>query len=154
MASLYEISQQIIECVDSETGEIIDTEKLDMLNMEWNQKIENMVLWYKNLCSDAEAYKQEKNNFAEKQKASENKANSIKEYIARALAGQKFKTTKASVSYRRSEQVEIEDMALLDDDYLKFAEPTVDKTRIKESIKQGIVVKGARLVEKNNIQIK
>lgn len=154
MASLYEISEEIASCVDMETGEIIDSEKLDQLNMEWEKKMESLVLWYKNLNSDAEQYKQEKNNFAEKEKAAKNKAESLKEYIARALAGQKFKTTKASVSYRKSESVEVVDFTKLDDDYLKYVEPTVDKQKIKESIKLGIEVKGARLIENQNIQIK
>lgn len=154
MASLYEISEQMIECVDAETGEIIDEEKLDKLNMEWDAKIESMVLWYKNLLSDADQYKIEKNSFAEKEKAARNKAESLKNYIARSLAGAKFKTTRASVSYRKSESVEVDDINLLEDDYLRYSNPTPDKTKIKKSIKNGIEVKGARLVENNNIQIK
>jgi hypothetical protein len=154
MASLYEINQQILECVDMDTGEVIDTVRLDQLNMQWDQKIESMVLWYKNLCSDAEAYKQEKRSFEEKEKAARSKAESIKTYIETALQGQKFKTTKASVSYRKSEQVEVFDINVLDDDYLKYAEPEINKSKIKESIKFGIPVQGAKLVEKNNIQIK
>lgn len=154
MATLYEISEEIKSCVDYETGEIIDEEKLDRLNMEWDAKIENMVLWYKNLLSDADQYKIEKNNFAEKEKAARNKAESLKNYIARSLAGAKFKTTKASVSYRKSESVEVDDVFKLEDDYLKYSAPTPDKRKIKESIKQGIEVKGARLVTNHNIQIK
>lgn len=154
MASLYEINQQILECVDLDTGEVIDTVRLDQLNIEWEQKIESMVLWYKNLCSDAEAYKQEKKNFEEKEKAAKNKAESIKDYIETALQGQKFKTTKANVSYRKSEQVEVENILALDDDYLKYADPEINKAKIKESFKMGMPVKGAKLVEKNNIQIK
>ena len=32
--TIYEIDQAIMRCVDLETGEIIDTEKLDKLQME------------------------------------------------------------------------------------------------------------------------
>ena len=154
MANLYEINQQILECVDMDTGEVIDTEKLNQLNIAWEEKIESMVLWYKNLCSDAEAYKQEKRSFEEKEKAARSKADSIKTYIENALQGKKFKTTKASVSYRKSDQVEILDAGILDDDYLKYSVPEINKAKIKESIKLGIPVQGAKLVEKNNIQIK
>lgn len=31
---LYEIEQAIMDCIDMETGEIIDAEKLDQLQME------------------------------------------------------------------------------------------------------------------------
>lgn len=34
MATLYEIDSAIYECVDSETGEVIDEEKLNALMME------------------------------------------------------------------------------------------------------------------------
>ena len=33
MKALYEIDQEILECVDMETGEIIDPEKLTALQM-------------------------------------------------------------------------------------------------------------------------
>lgn len=68
MASLYQIDQAILECLDAETGEIIDAEKLDALFMEKNQKIENIALWIKNLQADALAYKAEKDAFAARQK--------------------------------------------------------------------------------------
>ena len=67
MASLYEIDAQILSCIDLETGEVVDIEKLEALQIERAQKIENIALWYKNLLSDAEQYKIEKNNFAEKE---------------------------------------------------------------------------------------
>ena len=41
MATLYEIEQAIMDCVDLETGEIIDIEKLDQLQMDREVKIEN-----------------------------------------------------------------------------------------------------------------
>ena len=34
MKPLYEIDQAILDCVDLETGEILDPEKLDALQME------------------------------------------------------------------------------------------------------------------------
>ena len=42
--NLYEIEKEIMSCVDMETGEIIDCEKLDALTMERYQKIENIAL--------------------------------------------------------------------------------------------------------------
>ena len=98
--------------------------------------------------------KEEKDNLAERQKSCENKAASWKKYLSSALDGEKFKTAKVSVSYRKSESVEIEDISLLDDDYLKFKEPEADKTKIKAALKNGVSLEGVTLVEKNNIQIK
>ena len=154
MATLYEIDQSILECIDLETGEIIDAEKLEALQIERDEKIEKVALWYKNLCSDAEAYKAEKLAFAEKQKAAENKAESLKNWIDNALSGSPFKTTKVDIKYRKSKQVVIDDVFAIDDSYLKYAEPTPDKTAIKKAIDSGVKLDGCHIEDKNNINIK
>ena len=154
MASLYEIENAIMECVDMETGEIIDCEKLSELQMERDEKVQNVALWIKNLESDAVAFKTEKDAFAEKQRVAENKAKSLKEYLSGYLAGQAFKSTKVNVSFRSSESVNITDISQIPEQFLKYAEPTADKTEIKKMLKSGFSVDGAELVSKQNIQIK
>lgn len=59
MANLYDINSEILSCIDAETGEIIDVERLQALQMEREQKVENVALWYKNLLSDAAQYAEE-----------------------------------------------------------------------------------------------
>ena len=154
MATLYEINQEILNCVDMETGEIIDMDKLGELQLAFDVKVENIALWIKNLLSDAEAIKAEKNRLAERQKSCENKAKSLKEYLNTYLEGQKFKTPKVSISYRRSESVEVTDISKLDKEYLKAIEPEVDKTKIKKAMKDGAEIKGVTLVQNQNMQIR
>ena len=157
MAKLYDLVREIEDFefeIDEETGEILNAEDLDNLELEKNEKIEQLCLWIKNLKSDAAAYKAEKDSFAKKQKAAENEAESVKGYIEYILAGEKFKTDRVTVSYRKSEQVECLDMSLVDDDYLRFKEPELDKTKIKKALKDGVKVGGCMLVEKQNMQIK
>ena len=81
MATLYEIEQAIMDCVDFETGEIIDIEKLDQLQIDRDVKIENIALFIKNLLSDAAGIKAEKDNLAQRQRVAENKAKNLKKYI-------------------------------------------------------------------------
>lgn len=155
MASLYQIDQAILECLDMETGEIIDAEKLDALFMEKNQKIENIALWIKNLQADALAYKAEKDAFAERQKAAENKAEQLKKYLVSALDGQKFSTAKCAVSFRKSEAVQVDDVNHVPAEWLRIRttyEP--DKAAIKAAIKAGQEITGCKLVENTNISIK
>lgn len=157
--NLYEIEQEIMNCVDMESGEVIDIARLDALTMERDTKIENIALWIKNLLSDAEQIKEEKNSLAEREKACKNKADSLKKYLSSYLAGSKFNTPRVAISFRKSESVEVNDInqiMLLDnaDDYLKYDEPTADKTAIKQAIKAGVNIPGCQLVENNNIQIK
>lgn len=157
--NLYEIEQEIMSCVDMETGEIVDCEKLDALTMERDKKIENIALWVKNLEADAKAYKEEKDNFAQKQKSAENKAKSLKEYLTRFLDGTAYKSTKVNVSFRTSKAVDVFDISALMtmddcDNYLKYKEPEPDKTAIKNAIASGVNVPGCQIVENQNIQIK
>jgi hypothetical protein len=157
--TLYEIEQQILSCVDTETGEVIDFEKLDSLELERDRKIENIGLWIKNLEADAKAYKAEKDSFAQKQKSAENKAKYLKEYLNRYLDGTAFKSTRLSISFRTSKSTEVFDInALLNyrdsEIYLKYADPEPNLTEIKEAIKDGVEIPGCRIIESRNIQIK
>ena len=154
MANLYEIQKELLECVDQETGEIIDIEKLEALELEKDKKIENIALFIKNLKADKEAYKKEKQLFAEKEKTTENKIASLTSYLSDFLKGEKFKSTRVTISYRKATGVVIDDMGVLDKKYLKYAEPTVDKIEVKAVLKSGIEVLGAHIEEKQSIQIK
>lgn len=58
--TIYEIERGIEECVDEETGEILDYEKLDMLQMEREKKIENIVFLIENTENDIEGLKRQK----------------------------------------------------------------------------------------------
>lgn len=152
--NLFEINEEIMKCVDAESGEIIDTEKLEQLQMEETSKIENIACWIKNLLSDAEALMVQKQTFADRQKAVENKAESLKKYLSDYLAGQKFSTDKVAISFRKTSSVNVTDMSALPEEYLKFAEPTPDKTAIKNAIKSGKKVSGAEILENQSISIK
>lgn len=152
--NLYEIEKEIMDCIDEETGEIVDVEKLDSLVMERDVKIENICLWIKNLKADAVALKAEKDNFAARQKSAENKAESLTKYISSYLNGDKYKSARVTVSYRKSEAVNITDITQVPEEYIKPVEPQADKTAIKNAIKGGLIIPGAEIVENQNIQIK
>lgn len=155
MSTLYEINQSILECLDAETGEIVDPEALDSLLMQRDDKLEGIALWIKNLQSDALAYKAEKDAFATRQKAAESKAESLKKYLASALQGQAFSTAKCAVSFRKSEKVDIPEEYLVP---LEFLDEEItykpNKKAIKEAIKAGREVCGCQLIESINVQIK
>lgn len=151
---LYEIDEAIMACIDAETGEIIDADKLDKLTMERDAKIENVACWIKDLKAEAEALKAEKMAFAERQKVAENKMESLKKWLAYALNGQKFKSTRDSVSFRATESVEVPDIYKLDENYVRYKEPEADKDAIKKAIKAGQEVAGATLVKNTSVIIK
>lgn len=156
MAKLYEIDALIEECVDTETGEIIDPEKLESLKMERREKVRNIACWIKNLRSDAAAYAEEEESFYKRKQAALKKAASLEAYLADALHGEKMKGKEFSVSYRKSEVIEVADEAVakLPDEFKVFAPARANKKALKEAIKSGAVFEGVQVVEKSNIQIK
>lgn len=155
MASLYEIDQAIMDCIDTETGEILDYEKLNGLQMQRDKKVEGVACWIKNLVADAAAYKAEKEAFAERERVAARKAERLKEWLVMALEGQKFSSSRCAVSFRRSETVEVDDAQRIPPNLLRV-KTTVDpdKTAIKTMLKAGQEIEGCRLVEKLNPQVK
>ena len=158
--TIYEIDNNIMNCIDMETGEVIDTEKLNDLQMERDAKIENVACWIKELKAEAEAIKNEKQALADRQRVAENKAESLKNWLAYALNGEKFKTAKCSVSYRNSESVEVTEEGLEalmreHEGLLTYKTPEPNKKAIKDAIKNdGLTVTGVQLVQKTSTIIK
>lgn len=155
--TLYEINEAIANfefSIDEETGEILNAMQLDELNMARDVKAENVALFIKNLKAEAEAIKAEEKALATRRKHTERKAQSLTDYLQYCLDGDKLKTAKVAVSYRKSEQVECSDISMVSGEYLRVKEPELDKAKIKKAIKAGEEVAGCSLVEKQNIQIK
>lgn len=154
--NIYEIEQAITDLVDPETGEIADFEALDALSMARDEKIENIALWIKNLAAESKAIREEEKSLAERRRAAETKADSLQRYLDRILDGNKFSTPKVAISYRKSKAVEIadEEAFVKAGAYLVPQDPKIDKKAISEALKNGTVIAGAELVERNNMQIK
>ena len=153
--SLYEINEQLLNLTDSETGEIEDWSAFEALQLARDEKIENIALYHKNLLAEAVALKAEEKSFAERRKRAENKAESLKNYLATSLNGSKFNTTRVAINWRKSTSVEV-DETKLPANWLREIPAThvVDKVEIAKALKAGETIEGATLVTNNNIQIK
>ena len=160
---LYEYDDLIAEAfeqaIDPETGEIINDlalQQMEALEGAREDKIEGILLWYKDLCAEAEAVKTEKQKLGDRQKALENKAERLKGFMQRYLNGEKFKTSRVAVSYRKTECVEFfGDAEQLPEDLRRVkTEYSPDKTAIKAALKAGKVVEGAALVPDVSMTIK
>lgn len=156
---LYEIPTEIDALIDPETGEITDADKLTELVKRFNNGVEWLALEVKNSLAEADALKKEKDAFAQREKVASNRAKNLKNYLAYLLHGEKFKTDKVAISWRKSEQVQVDEENFLpwakeQNAFLRWKEPEVDKTALKEAIKQGMEVPYAELVENQSIQIK
>lgn len=157
--TLFDINKELEnafeELVDPETGEILDgAYVLDALTMKRNEKIENIALMIKNLRAEAEAINAEAKKLKARAKACENHAEWLKRYLANNLQGEKFKSARVSISWRKSQAVEVEDVWKLPAEYIRMADPEPKKTEIKEALKQGIEVPGAELVDNLSMTIR
>jgi hypothetical protein len=160
--SLYEIDRSILALVDPETGEILDVDALEQLQMERETKLENVACWIKNLSADIAAIRQEEMNLAERRKFMERKAERLKKYLADALNGEKFQTAKCSVAFRKVSKVDITDACTVatwcEDnglgDLVAYREPTVSKNELAKLLKAGTEIPGAEIVEGLSLGVK
>lgn len=162
MATLYEIDDAIERLVqkgvDEETGEISQSAVLEMdqLQMEREQKIDNIMAYVKNLTSDAKAFEEEEKRLAALRKRASQKAEWLKRYLSQHMeAGtETFTSSRGKITWRKSEKV----IANIDEipEHYRVSQTTVrpDLTAIKKAIKGGETIPGARIEVFQNIQIK
>ena len=164
MRALYDIDAAILDCVDQETGEILDAEKLDALQMEREQKLEGVALCIKDLKAEAEAVKAEADRLTARKKAVDNKIDGLKNWLIYALDGGRLQTPRCKVYLTHNQRLAVADEPGLveylmntltyRDQFLKFSEPELKKDAIKKALKDGDVIPGAVLEETESVVIK
>lgn len=156
--TLFEIDKAIQDFefeVDEETGEILNPNALEELEMAREQKIENVGLYIKNLEAEATAVENQEKIFADRKKRIRKKIEGLKGFLGYALQGEKFKTDRVEMSFRKSESVLVKDEYLVPDEYCNITvvrKP--DKKVLKDALKKGVEIMGCELVEKQNVNIK
>ena len=160
--TLYEINDAIENCIDMETGEV-DAERLMELEMQKQQKIENVSLWILNLESDAASLAAEEERLAKRREQVEKKIDSLKGWLRFACADENFKGDKCSVVFKKTKYVPD-----LTDEQIKnlpaefVVEKVIpeqhilraDKNAIKNAVKDGWVINGVSVEERVKVEIK
>ncbi len=167
--NLYEISAnyrallEAIEIGDIPEDAVADT--LEAVEGELDAKIENVACYIKNLAAEADALKTEADKLTERRKAKQAHVDRLRRYLHDALtaAGErKVETPRAVVriqktapSVRIADDAEFIKWAKLErDDLLNYAAPAINKTAIKEAIKDGQTIPGAVLKAGETVVIK
>ena len=139
--------QTIADTLEGEGGDLIEKGK-------------NVAAVFRNLESDAKQIKEAEQQLAERRKAIEKRAESLRNYLKTNMevAGiQKIECPWFVVSVaQNSEAVTVDDETLIPRDYFKEIPATfqLDKTLIKQAIKDGFTVPGARLTRGTSLRIK
>ena len=158
--TLYNINKEIEDllerAVDPDTGEVDESliDEYEKLMMSRDEKIENVCLFIKNLDSEATAIRDEEKALASRRKVAENKVNRLKDYLQYCLKGEKFSTPRCAVSFRHNKQVDVKDVLVLPEEFLRYKEPEPDKTEIRKALIAGRDVPGCTLVDSVSMQIK
>ncbi len=161
MMSIYNITDdfsQIMAEIESNGGEIspeID-EKLQINQFNLIEKTTNYVHVIKTLDSECDIIDDEIKRLQELKKQRSNFTQSLKDRLKNAMQAMELteiKTALNKINFRKSESVEIIDESILPNNVLIY-EPKIDKKKIKEIIKNGGQVFGAKIVENQNLQIK
>ena len=157
---LYEIEavyQALMDRAEENEGDITDfVHEFEEIRAEFKDKAENYWRMIKNLTAEADALKAEKQRLEKKQKAKENTVQFLKDRLAdsmRFMGEDKVKTAFGSLSFRRSQSVDIADLDLLPDEFIKVVK-TASKAAISEAIKQGKEVPGAVIKESYSLQVR
>ena len=129
-----------------EMDKIVDTIGVKFTN------IQKIITNYKAI---AEKQKEEEDRIRQKRQANEKKIEVLREYMLtnlEKLENKKLKTDSYTFSTKKVESV-IVDLDLLTEEYYKITK-TADKTKIKQDIKSGKEVNGAKIHIKNCLNVR
>ena len=161
MANLYEITREALELASLlEIEELTpELEAALVINQEQLQaKAVNYAKVIANIQSDADAIDTEIKRLKAMKESKERAIDRLKDAVKNAMLVSgidKIESPLFKLALRRSESVEVDLVEALPSDFRTIKNVvTADKIAIKEAIKRGENVIGARLIENFNLQIK
>lgn len=161
MKSLFEITQDVIELASLlEDGEFTPEleQKLAITREELENKAINYAKVIKQSEADVDTIDKEMSRLLALKEVKTKIIDRMKDSVSNAMKlfkVDKIETPLMKLSFRKSEVFTIEDENKIDKIFIKTKETkTIDKAKIKALIKAGHIVKGAKIVEKQNLQIK
>lgn len=158
---LYELNKAIadlLEQANPETGEIDET-AFTALSIAKEEKQKNIILFVNHLSSDSEAIEKEIERLEDMKRKTENAKKWLTEYLKRSMEQDSvseldFTTFKAKIK-KNPPKLALEDPAKIPDKFWKLvSKQELDKEAVKEAIKQGEEIKGAKIVQTTRLEIK
>lgn len=157
----------IIEDLDAYRQKFLTAwfDTLTAIEGEFNEKAENLAVYIKNLTADINEMKAEEKRLKSRRVSAENQVERMKKYLLnsmQAIGVKKISMPRARITLRlNAESVVVENEKALidwamrhDETILKYQEPELKKTDIKELLRMGEKIPFARLERKENVTIK
>lgn len=157
--NLYELTQsaaylqQLLE--DGDIDEQTFADSIESLMIE--DKVESICKVIRNLEAQAAMFKEEAARLAKKQKTAESGIARLKDSLVNFMQvtdANKIASGLFTVSLRSSAACEITEPSMIPSDFYVQQDPKLSVSAIKDTLKQGIQVPGARLVENPYVLIK
>ena len=159
--TLYELTNDLLTLQAEQENTDIDDQvfrdTLEGLDGAFEDKCDGWAKWIRGMKMDAQAIKDEEARLALRRKRIETAISKAEETMAqymRVVGKTKFKTALFSYGFRKSQAVEITNESELPKWALIEQAPKISKTEIKEHLKNGETVPGARLVENESLSIR
>lgn len=163
--TLYEISSQYLADLNKlnelELDEQTFLDTLDGLSGELEQKAINVAMYIKNLEVSADAIKQAEKSMADRRTSIEAKQDKIRKYLLENMLKTgitKIECPHFVLSVRKNPaSVDVLMQDQIPDEYFDIPDPlppTLNKKRLAEDLKAGVLIEGARLTQGNSLQIK
>ena len=160
---LYVVNQLIEgifeQLVDPETGEVVENEallaQLESLQMERSRIMEHLAKLVLNTRAQMAALKEEEKRLKERRASLEQKDTRLMEILDRECGGEKTDCGVATVCYRKTTRVEVDDDAtavtwLIDNGHTqcyRVPAPEISKTEVKKLLAAGTEIPGVALVQ-------
>lgn len=156
--NLYELSLSFQEVQNMDLDSEVMKDTLDSIEDAIENKAENIAKLIRNLESDVSAYKEEEDRLKTKRQATENKVKWLKTYLEdnmKMTGKTKFKSGMFNFAIQKNPaSVNITDEKIIPGEFLIPQPPKVDKTSLKEALKNGIEVPGAELKQTEGLRIR
>lgn len=164
MANIYELTADIQLLWNlMEEGEIEDDTLIDAMQNsqeELSIKLENYCKFIKNMEADAKAFKEEEQRLAARRKTLENTIERAKKAMQMAMdvAGEKkIKGNLFTISLQNNPPKVVLDEQYIENippRYIKYADPEVNKSLIKEELTNGVELAFAHLEQSEGLRIR
>ncbi len=152
-----EIEGLLARGVDPETGEITDEcmANLEALEIERERKLLDIAVYMMGEEAEAKAVEEHAKAMATRARTHRNRATRLRRFLSEQIPnGSKLRDDRVRISWRNSERVDVDEDADLPERFLRRPPPAPDKTALRNALKSGQEIPGARLLSGASIQIK
>lgn len=156
---LYELTDDFMQVQSMiEDGQEGLEDTLESINLEIEDKLENVGKVIRNLEAESAAFKEEEKRLADKRKTIDNNIKNLKLYAEQSLKATGQRKVKAGLFtfniQKNPPSIDITDKDLIPQKYYVPVEPKLDKQTIKDLLKNGENVPGVELVQGEGLRFK